>query len=311
MRLEEKAALLELLSHVFESEEEINGLVYLDIQKIFYHLRERLDEDNAVKDLLPYYWYMDGTVSDTVQEAVNHGLESGALSSKPTARTGAGEWYEPSDEYEPSIEGFDLDDLETAKKEIERTLEEDYNVFSSHEEKIEEIYEEAPYDFQHYFKLNILFAVEQFAGGRPLYLGTENLASEISTAEAYLPLDPEFEEFNAMFSRYANTAKRYLDIVNTETRIYSDRFKQLTEGIWRLYCQQLRLLEHDPFYDSKVEEWAAEYGRTRKLIANDLVEFRQLLDSEVEGEEQTVRISEDSSWGKIVADYLEEPAPPE
>lgn len=307
MRPEERDALLELLSHVFESDEEIDGLVYLDIQKIFYHLRERLDEDNAVKELLPYYWYIDGTVSDTVQEAVNHGLESGALDSEPTARTGAGEWYEPSDEYEPSIEGFDSDDLETAKQEVERTLEEDYDVFSSHEEKIEEIYEDAPYDFQRYFKLNILFAVEQFADGRPLYLGTENLASGISTAEAYLPIVPEFEEFNTIFSRYVNTAKRYLDTVNTENRVLADRFKQLTEGIWRLYCQQLRLLEHDPFYDSKVEEWEAKYERARQLVANDLVEFRQLLDSEFEQEGRAARIPEDSSWGKIAADYLEEP----
>lgn len=311
MEPEERDVLLELLSHVFESDEDVDGLVYLDIQKIFYHLRERLDEDNAVSELLPYYWYIDGTVSDTVQEAVNHGLETGALESKPTARTGAGEWFEPSDGHEPSIDGFELDDLETAKQEIERTLEEDYDVFSNHEEKIEEIYEEAPYDFQRYFKLNILFAVEQFASGRPLYLGTENLASEISTAEAYLPLVPEFEEFNTIFSRYVNTAIRYLDTVSNDHRVFADRFKHLSEGVWRLYCQQLRLLEHDPFYDPMVGKWEAEYERTKQLVANDLVEFRQLLDAEFEQEEQTARVPENSSWGKIAADYLEDPEIPE
>lgn len=311
MNPEERDALLELLSHVFESDEEIDGLVYLDIQKIFYHLRERLDEGNAVRELLPYYWYIDGTVSDTVQEAVNHGLESGALESTPTARTGAGEWFEPSDGYEPSVDGFDSDALAAAKQAVERTLEDDYDVFSSHEEKIEEIYEEAPYDFQRYFKLNILFAVEQFAGGRPLYLGTENLASEISIAEAYLPLVPEFEEFNTIFSRYVNTATRYLDTVSTENRVFADRFKQLSEGIWRLYCQQLRIQEHDPFYDSKVNEWEAEYERSRELVANDLVEFRRLLDTEFGDGAETERVPENSAWANIVVDYLDEPDVPE
>ncbi|MFB6187574.1 MAG: hypothetical protein ABEI86_12010, partial [Halobacteriaceae archaeon] len=109
----------------------------------------------------------------------------------------------------------------------------------------------------------------------------------------------------------ANTATRYLDTVSTENRVFADRFKQLTDGIWRLYCQQLRLLEHDPFYDSKINEWETEYERTRQLVANDLVEFRQLVDSEFEQEEQATRIPEDSSWGKIAADYREEPDPPE
>jgi hypothetical protein len=307
MNPEERDALLELLSHVFESNDDIDGLVYLDIQKILYHLRERLNDDNAVRELLPYYWYIDGTVSDTVQEAVNHGLETGVLEASPTTRTGAGEWYELSAERTPSAEGFSRDDLEAAKREIERTLEEDYNIFANHEEKIEGIYEDAPYDFQRYFKLNILFAVEQFASGRPLYLGTENLASEIGTAEAYLPLHPAFEGFNRIFSRYVNISKRYLKLVNSDSREFADRFKQLSEGVWRLYCQQLRLQEHDPYYDSKTDDWSEEYERTKQLVANDLVEFRELLDLEFEDGEETARVSEESTWGKIAADYLDDP----
>jgi hypothetical protein len=133
------------------------------------------------------------------------------------------------------------------------------------------------------------------------------LVSEISTAEAYLPLEPEFEEFNTIFSRYVNTSKRYLDIVNSDNREFADRFKQLSESVWRLYCQQLRLLKHDSYYESKTESWGEEYERTRQLVANDLVEFRRLLDIEFDDEAETSRVSEDSSWGKIAADYLDQP----
>lgn len=305
MKTGEKESLLKLLSHVFESED-IDGLVYLDIQKIFYHLRERLDEDNEIKELLPYYWYIDGIVSDTVQETVNEGLERGVIQSQTTTNTGTGEWYKPGRENVHYPEEVDEGDFERAKRKIKLTLEEDYDVFRDHEEKIQEVYEEAPYDFQRYFKLNILFSIGQFANDRPLYLGTENLATEISTGESYLPLNPEFEEFNKIFSRYVNTAKYYLENVDKDDRIFADRFKQLSDTVWRLYCQQLRLIEHDPYYESKKEEWEDEYNRTRGLVMNDLVEFRQFIRDEFEDADEVARVPEESSWGKIAVDYLEE-----
>ena len=304
MNREGNEALLELLVHAFETAEDADGMVYLDIQKLFYHLRERLEDDNSVRELLPYYWYIDGTVSDTVKEAVDLGLESGVLESSPTTRTGSGEWYERTDEHVPSSNA-ESDDLETARRELERVLAEDYELFTGHEDKVEDVYEDAPYEFQRYFKLNILFSIDGFAAGRPLHLGTDNLASEIGTAEAYLPLEPAFEEFNRLFSRYVNTAKRYLDHVDEDSRELADRFKHLSESVWRLYCEQLRLLEHDPYYDSEIDAWEREYERTRQLTANDLVEFRRLLD-EAYRDADSVRSPEDSSWGKIVADYLEE-----
>jgi len=311
MNSEEREALLEVLAHVFESDEEIHGLVYLDIQKIFFHLRERLDDDNAIKNLLPYYWYIDGTVSDTVQETVDYGLEVGALETEPTARTGSGDWYEPTGEYIPSGDSLDHDDMETAKEEVKNVLEDDYDVFSNHDEKIEDIYEDAPYDFQRFFKFKVIFELDRFANSRPLFLGPDGLKSQVTTAEAYLPLDAEFEEFNTVFSRYVNTAKRYFDLVSDEDRKLADKFKQLSESIWRLYCQQLRLLEHDEYYESYLERWENDYERTRALVTNDLVEFRRLLTVEFEEEEDISRVPEDSTWGKIAADYIGESNTPE
>ena len=307
MRPEERDALLELLTYVFESNEEIDGLVYLDIQKIFYHLRERLDDDNSIDDLLAYYWYIDGTVSDTVQEAVNHGLESGVLSTSPTARTGSGEWYEPTGETHPSADGFEREDIEIAKRELDNVLVEDYDVFGNHDEKIEDIYQDAPYEFQRHFKFKILFELHRFADGRPMILGREGLKSQVTTAEAYLPLAPEFEDFNTIFSRYVNTANRYLDLVSDENRTLADRFKQLSESIWRLYCQQLRLLEHDPYYETSLDNWEEKYERTREFVVNDLIEFRHRLDVEFEEDEPVQRVAEDSTWGNIVSDYLDVP----
>lgn len=310
METSEHDKLLGLLVHVFETQDSINGLVYLDIQKIFYHLRERLDDDNEIKRLLPYYWYIDGPVSDTVQSAVNRGRSTRLLKSEPTAKTGAGEWFELDNEYDSSDLSVDSDDLEVAKSEIENVLEEDYDVFSSHEEKIEDIYNDAPYDFQQYFKFDILFELERFTDGFPWALSTDRLKSQISTAEAYLPLKPEFEEFNTLFSRYVNTAKQYFDFVSEENRQFADRFKQLSENVWRVYCQQLRLLEHDQYYDSHTGEWEAEYDRAKKLMADDIAEFRNLLDSEIKDEVEHSRIPEDSTWGRIVTDYLDRPEVP-
>jgi hypothetical protein len=308
MDTSEHDELLGLLVHVFETQDRIDGLVYLDIQKIFYHLRERLeDDDNETKRLLPYYWYIDGPVSDTVQSTVNRGRITGILQSKPTAKTGAGEWFELNEDHDGLEPSVSSDAFEVARTEIENVLEEDYEVFSSHEEKIEEIYDDAPYDFQPYFKFDVLFELERFADGFPWALSPEELSSQISTAEAYLPLELEFEEFNTLFSRYVNTAKRYFDFVSDEDRQFADRFKQLSESVWRVYCQQLRILEHDQYYDSHTDAWETKYDREKKLVANDIVEFRRLLDSEMEGGAERSRIPEDNTWGRIVSDYLDEP----
>lgn len=307
MDADEKETLLGLLVHIFESDERIEGLVYLDIQKIFWHLRNRLDDDNAVKELLPYYWYIDGIVSDPVQEAVNFGLESGELSARSTFDTETGTWYErQSDEhFEPTPEELN-GDFEAAKREIERVLEEDYDVTDDYEEKLEVVYEEAPYEFQDYFKFEVLRELELFANNRPWAYSPEELHGRISTAEAYLPLEPEFEEFNTIFSRYVNVARRYFDSVDDEDREFADRFKQLSDNVWRLYCQQLRILEHDPYYETNIDDWKDEYRRTKSLLTTDLVEFRRLIDHEFEGEEDVDRAPEDSTWGKIASDYLGE-----
>lgn len=304
MDADAKEVLLELLSHAFESSDDVDGLVYLDIQKIFYHLHHELDEDNAVFELLPYYWYIDGPVSDTVQQAVNLGLENRTLDAGPTAATGTGQWHTLATEFRATSNTIESQDMDAANQDLERVLDE-YNVYGGHEEKIEGIYDDAPYAFQRYFKLHVLFTIEDFASGRPLHLGTDNLASDISTAEAYLPLDPVFEEFNELFSRFVNTAQRYFEHVDDESRELGDRFKQLSEGVWRLFCQQLRLVEHDPYYDDQADDWRDEYARTRQLVAADLVEFRRLLDEQFESEGEADRVPEHSSWGQIAAEYLD------
>jgi hypothetical protein len=312
MEQTEKETLLGLLSHVFETNEDIDGLVYLDIQKIFYYLRRRLGDDNEIFELLPYYWYIDGTVSDTVEQSVNHGLENGVITAETTTRTGSGKWHQMSEDFSPTEVAVNETDYETAKEELDTVLREDYDVFSSYEEKLGDIYEDAPYEFQDYFKFHVLQELERFANGRPWTYNPEQFKTNISTAEAYLPLDAEFEEFNTLFSRYVNTATRYFDSVKNESREFADRFKQLSESVWRLYCQQLRLLEHDEYYDVKRDEWEDEYERTKKLVTNDLIEFRRLLDVEFGDSDDvsTSRVPEDSAWGQIVSDYLDEPDMP-
>jgi hypothetical protein len=304
MSNEGSEALLGLLSRVFEVDEDIDGLVYLDIQKIFYYLRERLDEDNEVRELLPYYWYIDGVVSDTVQGTVNLGRESGVLATEATYGTGNGEWFERREEYTPSSLQVDREDYRDAEEALEVVLEEDYNVFSGYEEKLDDIYSRAPYDFQSYYKFEVLAEIGLFAQGKPWAYPPEKLQSLVSTAEAYLPLTTAFEDFNSVFSRYVNVSKQYFEAVDEEERALADRFNQLSENIWRLYCQRLRIEEHDPYYESKLELWEERYDRTEKLVISDIREFRQLVETEFETNTTSHKSSEDSAWGKIAYDYV-------
>lgn len=307
MTPERSRDLLTVLKHVYEKDG-VEGLVYLDIQKIFFHLRERLDEDNEFRDSLNYYWYVDGPNSDDVQVIVNHGKEMGVLSAEPTQRTSQGEWISLEDSTALPDEESYPDDLQEAVDAIEKVVEEDYEIFTDKKSKIDPIYERAPYEFQRYFKFDLRPEVQKFAEGKPWAYGPEELQNIIMTGEAYLPLDPAFSEFNDYYSRYQNLALRYLKTVdpNDVDPILSDRLLTLTDGIWKLFCQQLRIREHDEAYDEDLEEWEERYELHKSYASEDLDSFENRLDVLMEAYPGADKVSPDSGWAEIASDFITE-----
>jgi hypothetical protein len=307
MEPERSRDLLAVLKHVYESND-LEGLVYLDIQKIFYYLREQLEESNEFRDALNYYWYIDGLNSDDVQAVVNHGTEMGVLSAKPTHRTGHGEWISLEDTSSLPNEESYPDDLREVIDAVERVMQEDYDIFTDKGSKIDPIYERAPYEFQRYFKFDLRPEIKKFAEGKPWAYSPDELQDFIATAEAYLPLDPAFSEFNDYYSRYQNLTLRYLRTVNSDYAepVLSDRLLTLTDEVWKLFCQQLRIQEHDEAYDDDLDEWEERYEMQKSYLSKNLDNFENQLDVLLEDYPDADKVSTDSGWADIASDFVAE-----
>lgn len=304
---EQSTDLLTALKHVYESND-LDGVVYLDIQKIFFYLRERLDESNEFHDTLNYYWYVDGPNSDDVKAVVSHGKEMGVLSARPTHRTGQGEWISLEDTTALPDEESYPDDLQEVIEAVEKVIEEDYDIFADKTSKIDPIYERAPYEFQRYFKFELRPEIKKFVEGKSWAYDPDELQDFIATAEAYLPLNPEFSEFNDYYSRYQSLTSRYLRTVNPDHAdpVLGDRLLTLTDAVWKLFCQQLRIQEHDEAYEEDLDEWEEHYERHKSYVSEDLDSFENRLDVLLEDYPEADKVATDSGWAEIASDFVAE-----
>jgi hypothetical protein len=125
-----------------------------------------------------------------------------------------------------------------------------------------------------------------------VHYSPEEIAGRLSLAESYLPLDKQFNDFNFLYSHYMTLGKQYLDAVSDESKLGASLFLRLTEEMWQLFCHQLRIIEHDPYYDQKLDDWNIEYDHHRETFISALREFEAFLDEYNSGRSFTVLPSE-------------------
>lgn len=298
--------LLAVLHHIL-NREGVSGMVYLDIVKVFYLLRRRVSDDNELKSQLQYYWYIDGPESDTVQAAVDYGIETGMLETTATAHTGTGTWFEPTASSQlPDSSNYD-DDVEEAIEEANKVLDEEYDLFDQKQSKIEPIYDEAPYEFQQQFKFEIIPEIKHFVDNDPWACSADKLNTIIASGEAYLPLEPEFREFNDLYSRFAEVASRYLRrISETDEDRFTGEFQQLAQNyIWQVFSQQLRIQHHDDYYDESVEEWEQKYKQQRMSSIQALEDFEENVEIMKRDKPASNLASPGSAWASIATDFID------
>ena len=300
---EAKTDLLQILSCAFERKN-LDGIVFLDIQKIFYYLRERLNDSNDIADSLQYYWYEDGCMSDTVKEAVDYGVEENILTATSTQRTQNGNWYQFNEENDISTANH-RDDLQEAIETVEIVLSEDYDVFRGYEPKIKDLYEEAPLPFQQYFKTKLLWYVEDVEKNNIQHRDADKISSMIALGESYLPLDRQYSDFNDVYSKYMNISQKYLEHSNGEHSGLFVVFSSLSKDMWELFSKKLRICEHDPYYDDKVEQWEDDYAEKQKQVMSLLLDFDRMVNAEFNDEEESVDpVSESNGWSVVADAYL-------
>ncbi|MEZ3145602.1 hypothetical protein [Halobaculum sp. MBLA0143] len=298
-----------LIDCVFRELPEGAELKYIDAQKIFYLTQRRLDPDNRVAESLPFYWYQHGPMSTAVSHTLQSAKAGGVVDGR-TTETG-GQVFTPGGEDPPGI--AEDEDLAAAEAAIREVLEQ-YDVFGNLDERLrEDIYVDAPYDFQLYYKFEVLPAVEAFARD-PYYLAEppEEIQFRLARAEGKTPTDAAFDEWRKRFSWFVTLAETYLAAVDESEKRMSETFGRLATDVWELFAKRLRIEEHDEAYADKEAAWELEYENSQQSVDDSLQRFEATLDEQFgpydtddETNENSIRVAEDSAWGRVNRSLLE------
>lgn len=289
--------LVSVLEHASRQLDDDEYLFFFDINKLLYYLDSRIDEDNSFKEVLSVFWYEDGPVATVGQTVADRSQEAGIFETTPTPH---GQRFHPAG---GTISVTDDDeDLQEAKEAIESILAEEYEITASKEEKIDQVYADAPYEFQRRFKKDVVPEVEEL--GDVLGPLPEDVYKAVSRAEAYLPLDDAFRDVNDLYSQYLDVSRSVLAQQDSVSDEVATRFEELTTAYWEAFCAKLRLetAPEDADADS-VSRWRSDYESKVETFRTALDAFEtEFVDDDAGG--QPTRVAEDSTWGRVADGLL-------
>jgi hypothetical protein len=248
---------------------------------------------------------MSKAVSYTLRDAKHSDVVDGR-----TTATG-GQVYTPGSADPPAVDRDE--DVVAAERAVEAVVAE-YDVFGELDERLrEEIYVDAPYEFQRYYKFELLPAVKAFAR-EPYYLThtPEEIQFRLARVEGKAPTDEGFAEWRRRLSRFVTLAETYLETVDESEKPMAETFERLAEDVWELFAKQLRIEEHDAAYADDVDGWKLEYDNSQQSLDDSLRRFEATLEEQFDlydapdgRDEQSVRASEESGWGTVADSLLE------
>jgi|GEM_PF-1655010 len=301
-------AIKELIKHIVEKTVETEDVDYvgkMDFHKILYLLKDRLDESNQLYNLLPFHWYKHGPYSQVATHAVKELEDDSVISSTDE---GEGEGYTIGDnEFKFSEENKDLRE---AKEELIIILDE-FNFLEKRDRLLnEEIYPDAPYDFQRHFRFECVPSFEKFKDNYSSYSARTAhslFKRKMTMAEAMLPLENEFEDFNRVFSRLVTLTDRYFEGIEELKKEDAEQLEDLTSKAWDLFAKKLRIHTSDDMSNRFQEQWIKDYKEEKKEFESRLKHFESEVLKKLgkKGLPEFNKPSEDSGWGIIAKELLE------
>jgi len=294
-------AALYLIGELLDELPEEGQLYHIDLHKILYLLEKEIDDSNSIADMLPFYWYRHGPVSQTVFDARDQAQKTGVANVDENEHEASVISPGPQEPPAPSVPDSDLSDAEATLTEIV----EDYNFRESRDKLLEEkIYTEAPYRFQSTFKFDVLPTVRDFV--RNDADNTDALMDYLYSAEGKVPLDDEFSEFGRVFSRYVSLAEVFISGYDGEDALLKAEFEELTKICWEMFCNRLRCQTADGEYSNSIESWEDDAEQSLRLFRQSLDEFDQSVENQGYLDDEISRINGGEPWAKMSQTILSE-----
>jgi hypothetical protein len=131
----------------------------------------------------------------------------------------------------------------------------------------------------------------------------------LGKAEAKLPTDDEFRDFNRAFSRFISLSTEFLEApVGIQDTLLRAQFTGLANKAWLVFSKQLRIVESDPQYSEQRERWGVQYENEHGGFVEDLDRFDDTLLKRTVYREDIEPAQDDSGWGTVAKSLIgEEP----
>jgi len=278
-----------------------------DIQKILYLLKLELDENNRVKESLPYYWYRHGPMSEPVYQGLERSKEMAFLDGEKIEENSERYTIGPEEPSPPEDDDFNI--ASNKLMDIVDHFKRNNYVFRDRSEFLEEeIYVHAPFEFQKFYKFDLLPAIQNKVGEESIFNYAEDkyriIRDKILEGESILPLGPEFNDFNNCYSYFSHLGNIYLKQfdINSHPEGLS-MMKNIANNLWTTFGDNLRLVCYDPYYEDRKLKWLEDYEDHLNILNDSLDEFEEFIIRNSE-EDYNQKASEESGWGVLAKEII-------
>jgi len=251
------------------------GLTKKAIHKLGFAVRNRLSDKNPLKGYLPFYWYKFGPFSEVIEEGLRIGIREGIIEEEKIEDMTIFKVSESFDE-KKLLSSLDI-------KELHQILDGIFFSPFKTEEFTLMIYKKAPRRFR-YFAYLTKYHLDRYIKYLEIFKESDKKTKQIIISylfrtEANLPKDKIFYEFNPLFSSFVTTLNRFLRYekkLSLEEKInHIEELRKIFENMQEIFGEGERIVEHDPYYNNKIDIWKRQYYQHLYLHAPSIESLRK------------------------------------
>jgi hypothetical protein len=305
----------ELIRKIFENFNDTKNNVKLPkktIQKILFRLNKKLPSDSHIKNAIPFYWFLAGPYSEKIDMGVSIMKSEQLLLDDDSI-------YELYKFNPDSLHHRFLDhnntDLQKAREIISNEIKQIRGF--SNLQLIKEVYEDAPLLFYPSYKSRFLVHFESFCNYHleqnedlQILFSVDDILESLEKTKLSLPTDPIFEKFNEIYKEFVIMITKVLDYDkknDSEFLTVLQPLANLANMIWNVFAHGARILEHDDFYQSKIQLWNKMFNDQTTQLEENMSKISALVTNVLHitlHEKHQVRSVEDKEFRQKLARSL-------
>lgn len=257
------------------------------LMKLLYNLKKSLPTDDPIQEIIPYYWYYHGPMSEPVSSGFDFLYGIGAIKKRRR--------------FVLVNEDFAYESLQAYVIDAVKSLLKGFNSWDNPKKYYQRIYEDnAPFEFSRPFRFlffdkleaytktmkNGQTTLEKFAVSKQNNASRRilGLKKALYESELNIPNIADFDEFNKLYSSFVGDAALVFDYLQIETNNFLlERMCDVAKTVCKTFAKGARIQEiaHDPPYDKDVPRWRKDFKKSLKELESILDDFTMTVLREV------------------------------